>query len=162
MASQSGGNDSGTFDLDRIREIIELMEQHGLGEIDLQSGDDKIRLTRGSVTPVMPAMMPAAVSAMPQTPGGASGGSGSSGGDTAGTITINAPMIGTFYGRPKPDAEPFVKVGDRVTKDQTVCIIEAMKVFNEIPAEVEGEVVEILAADGSAVDFDKPLIRVRN
>jgi acetyl-CoA carboxylase biotin carboxyl carrier protein len=69
-------------------------------------------------------------------------------------------MVGTFYVRPNPDAEPFVKVGDRVTPQTTVCVIEAMKVFNEIPAEISGEIVAVLADNEEAVEYGKPLFRV--
>ena len=69
-------------------------------------------------------------------------------------------MVGTFYSRPNPKAEPYVKVGDRVDTTTVVCIIEAMKVFNEIPAEVRGKIVAILANDGEGVEFDKPLFKV--
>jgi acetyl-CoA carboxylase biotin carboxyl carrier protein len=69
-------------------------------------------------------------------------------------------MVGTFYSRPNPKAEAFVKVGDRVDATTTVCIIEAMKVFNEIPAELRGKIVAVLCEDGEAVEFDKPLFKV--
>jgi acetyl-CoA carboxylase biotin carboxyl carrier protein len=69
-------------------------------------------------------------------------------------------MVGTFYVRPNPKAEPYVKVGDRVDSTTTVCIVEAMKVFNEIPAEIRGKIVAVLCEDGEAVEFDKPLFKV--
>jgi len=75
-------------------------------------------------------------------------------------VVIKSPMIGTFYSRPNPKAEAYVKVGDRVDTTTVVCIIEAMKVFNEIPAETRGQIVAVLAADGEAVDFEKPLFKV--
>ncbi len=154
-----GGKPSGdVFDLERIRQIVELMEQHELSEIDLQQGDDKIRLARGSVAPVyMPAPIahsaPAPIAAPSSAPV-------ATGGDRPGTITIKAPMVGTFYGRANPESEPFVKVGAMVTEDTVVCIVEAMKVFNEIPAECRGKIVEVLVSDQQAVDFGKPLFRV--
>ena len=69
-------------------------------------------------------------------------------------------MIGTFYSRPKPDAESYVKVGDRVTPDKTVCLVEAMKTYNEIPAEVSGVIVAVLVENGDSVDFGRPLFKV--
>ncbi len=152
-----GGKPTGdVFDLERIRQIVELMEQHELSEIDLQQGDDKIRLARGSAAPVyMPAPMAHSAPAPVASPATAA-----VGGDRAGTITIKAPMVGTFYGRANPESEPFVKVGSMVTEDTVVCIVEAMKVFNEIPAECRGKIVEVLASDQQAVDFGKPLFRV--
>ena len=165
----SQGESPDIFDVERIRQIIQLMEDHSLAEVDLQQGDEKIRLSRGGLGPmVMPAAMPAAsaLAAAPASSGGAApaaGGGHGAGGveDHAGTVTIDAPMVGTFYAKPNPESPDFVKVGDRIGPDTIVCIVEAMKVFNEIPAEVSGEVVEIMMSDGTAVDFGKPMIRVR-
>ena len=86
---------------------------------------------------------------------------GSEPADTAGTFTINAPMVGTFYARANPEAEAFVKVGSVVNEETVVCIVEAMKVFNEIPAECRGKIVEVLAEEQQPVDFGKPLFRVQ-
>jgi acetyl-CoA carboxylase biotin carboxyl carrier protein len=148
------------FDVDRIRQIVELMEQHELSEIDLQQGDDKIKLTRGGAAPLVSAPAPAAAppTPMPAAPPPADQPAAEA---DANTITINAPMVGTFYARPNPDAEPFVKVGSVVSEDTVVCIVEAMKVFNEIPAECRGKVVEVLVEDQQPVDFGKPLFRVQ-
>ncbi|MDJ1090965.1 acetyl-CoA carboxylase biotin carboxyl carrier protein [Macrococcoides caseolyticum] len=77
------------------------------------------------------------------------------------TITINAPMVGTFYKSPSPEADPYVKVGDKVTNNSIVCILEAMKLFNEIQAEVSGEIIEILAEDGQLVEYGQPLFKVK-
>lgn len=76
-------------------------------------------------------------------------------------ITINAPMVGTFYKSPSPEADPYVKVGDKVTNNSIVCILEAMKLFNEIQAEVSGEIIEILAEDGQLVEYGQPLFKVK-
>ena len=152
-----GGKPKDVFDVERIRQIIELMEQHDLSEVDLQQGEEKIKLNRGSAAPAYaPAVAAAPVAAAPAAPAAAAGAA-----DTSGTITINAPMVGTFYARANPDSEPFVKVGDTITKDTIVCIVEAMKVFSEIPAECSGKIVEILANDQEAVDYNKPLFRVQ-
>jgi acetyl-CoA carboxylase biotin carboxyl carrier protein len=157
-----GGKPKDVFDVDRIRQIIELMEQHDLSEVDLQEGDEKIRLKRGVDAPMVAAPMAPAVAppaAVPAAASDASGGADS--GAAAGTITINSPMVGTYYAKANPDAEPFVKVGDRVSEDTIVCIVEAMKVFNEIPAECRGKIVEILVTDQEPVDFGKPMFRVQ-
>ena len=159
---KSGGS-TNVFDVTRLREIIELMEEHQLGEVDLQQGEEKIRLSRVSS---QPAPIPVAAPVQPApiaTPAAAAGeaSSGSAGSPSEPGVTIDAPMVGTFYSRPNPESEPFVKVGDRVGPDTVVCIVEAMKVFNEIPAEVSGEVIEVLLSDGQAVDFGKPMVRVR-
>ncbi|MEM9368051.1 MAG: acetyl-CoA carboxylase biotin carboxyl carrier protein [Planctomycetota bacterium] len=163
MASEtpSGGD---VFDIDRIRQIVELMEQHELSEVDLQQADDRIRLMRGSTpTPVpVPAAPPAPAAAAPPAPTApAPASEPEAATKSAGTITINSPMVGTFYARPKPDSDAFVSVGSMVTEDTVVCIVEAMKVFNEIPAECKGKIVEVLASDQEPVDFGKPLFRVQ-
>lgn len=148
-----GGKPMDVFDVERIREIIELMEQHDLSEVDLQQGDDKIKIGRGG-QPVAYAPTPAPVAAAPAATASPSAA------PDAGTITINAPMIGTFYSKANPEAPAFVKVGDRVGPETIVCIVEAMKVFNEIPAECSGTITEILVSDQSPVDFGKPMFRV--
>ena len=78
----------------------------------------------------------------------------------AGMVVIKSPMVGTFYRASGPDASPFIKVGDRIGPDKTVCIIEAMKVFNEIPAGVSGQVVAILVENGAPIEFGQPLVKV--
>lgn len=75
--------------------------------------------------------------------------------------TITAPMIGTFYARPNPDAEPFVQVGTKIAKNETVCILEAMKLLNEVSSEVDGEIIDILVKDGQIIEFGQPLFTVR-
>ncbi|MDB4644864.1 acetyl-CoA carboxylase biotin carboxyl carrier protein [Rubripirellula sp.] len=141
------------FDVQRIREIIELMEEHDLSAVDLQQGDEKIKLNRGGVTPVYSAPPP--VAAAPAVAATAATENADSG-----TITINAPMVGTFYSRANPESAPFAKVGDVVSEDTIVCIVEAMKVFNEIPAECSGKIVEVLVKDQEAIDFGKPMFRI--
>lgn len=146
------------FNTERIREIVELMEQHELTEIDLQQGDDRIKLSRSGAAPVY-APAPAAPPAIAAAPAGSPPPAAASS-EPDNTITINAPSIGTFYSRANPESEPFVQVGQKVSPDTIVCIIEAMKVFNEIPAECSGKIVEILVDDQQSVDFGKPLFRV--
>ena len=148
----------GVFDLDRIVLLVELMKEHDLREVDLQEGEQKIRLARGgkeiayAAPPASsaPAASQPASSAAPSAPAA----------DAANIKQILSPMVGTFYARPNPNAEPFVKVGDHVETTTTVCIIEAMKTFNEIPAEIRGKIVAVLVEDGEHVDTDKPLYKV--
>ncbi|MGB1816060.1 MAG: acetyl-CoA carboxylase biotin carboxyl carrier protein [Rubripirellula sp.] len=144
------------FDVKRIREIIELMEEHDLSAVDLQQGDEKIKLNRGSVSPVYSAPPPVAAAPAAAAPAVAAPAAAAD----AGTVTVNAPMVGTFYSRANPESDPFVKVGDIVSEDTIVCIVEAMKVFNEIPAECSGKIVEVLVKDQEAIDFGKPMFRV--
>ncbi|EMI20729.1 Acetyl-CoA biotin carboxyl carrier [Rhodopirellula maiorica SM1] len=155
--SKGGKQSSDIFDIDRLRMIVELMEEHELSEVDLQQGDEKIKLNRGSAAPVYMPSAAAPASAPVAAPAAAAAATPAA---SANTITIDAPMIGTFYSRANPESEPFVKVGQRVTEDTIVCIVEAMKVFNEIPAECSGTVVEILVNDQQPVDFGKPMFRI--
>jgi len=153
------------FEIDRIRQLIELMEQHGLSEIDLRREDQRIRLRRGpEETAAVPVAAPiatqAAVAAVPATPAPVVE-SGQRAEDDANIVFIKSPMVGTFYGRPNPEADAFVKVGQSISADSTVCIIEAMKLMNEIEAEVSGTLVACLADDGQPVEFDQPIFRIR-
>jgi acetyl-CoA carboxylase biotin carboxyl carrier protein len=148
------------FDVKRLRDLIDLMKEHELHEVDLKQDKQHIRLARGgqivqaspAVAPVAaaPAAAPAAASA-PATGGSA---------DSASIVTIDSPMVGTFYSKANPESAPFVKVGDSVGAETVVCIIEAMKVFNEIMAEVKGEIVAVLVDNEEAVEFGKPLFKV--
>jgi len=147
------------FELDRIRRLIDLMKEHGLTEVDLQQGDQQIRLARGGEPAVAGAAFPAMVPAAPQ-PVAPAAAADSAPADDENIVTINAPMVGTFYSRPNPNSDAYVKVGDHVSNDTTVCIIEAMKVFNEIPAEVSGRVVAILVDDDEPLEFGKPLFKI--
>jgi len=160
-----GGKPRDVFDVERIRQIIQLMEEHDLGEVDLKQGDEKIKLRRGGLAPLAPIAAASPPAAGHTTPSSAVDSGADSGADsetsTAGTITIDSPMVGTFYSRSSPEAEPFVKVGDTVSDETVVCIVEAMKVFSEIPAECSGKIVEILVKDQDPVDFGKPMFRVQ-
>ena len=152
------------FDLDRIRRLIELMKEHDLSEIDLRESEQRIRLARGAtaggvpqfvsplpLTPVPAApLAPAPARSTPAAPEAAE----------TNIVYIKSPMVGTFYSRPNPNSEPFVKVGDYVDETKMVCIVEAMKVFNEIPAEVHGRIIATLVRDEEPVDFGKPLFKV--
>jgi acetyl-CoA carboxylase biotin carboxyl carrier protein len=149
------------FDVDRIRRLIELMKEHDLREIDLKQEDQQIRLCRNLDEPVPRVVTQIAPAPPPQVAAPAAAASGSApAADEANIVYIKSPMVGTFYCRPNPKAEAFVKVGQRVESETTVCIVEAMKVFNEIPAEVAGTIVAVLVEDGEAVDFGKAMFKV--
>jgi acetyl-CoA carboxylase biotin carboxyl carrier protein len=149
------------FEIDRIRRLVELMKEHDLSEVDLRESRQRIRICRGPKDAPRPAYgpPPPAPPPMPAAPV-ADAGPKASPADAANIAVIKSPMVGTFYSRPNPKAEAYVKVGDRVDASTIVCIIEAMKVFNEIPAEMRGKVVAILCEDGEAVEFDKPLFKI--
>lgn len=166
MAEKPSGSED-VFNVDRIRRLIDLMKEYELSEVDLKQSEQQIRLVRGSTAPMMmpTQMMPAQMmpAQMMQSPATASGGSaGAATGDVDGPhiSIIKSPMVGTFYTKGNPKLEPFVKVGSPVTAETTVCVIEAMKVFNEIPAEIRGTIVAILVENEQPVDFGRPLFKV--
>ncbi|HBJ33915.1 MAG TPA: acetyl-CoA carboxylase biotin carboxyl carrier protein [Planctomycetaceae bacterium] len=158
--SDEGAQGGNVFDLDRLRQLIELMESHDLTEINLRQGSEKVQLRRGAEQ-VFAAPAPTVAAPQPVAPSpAASAVAAGPVADGANIVTIKAPMVGTFYARPNPQSETFVKVGQRISADTVICIIEAMKVFNEIPAEISGQVVSVLADDQQAVDFGRPLFKV--
>jgi acetyl-CoA carboxylase biotin carboxyl carrier protein len=151
------------FDVRKIRRLVELMKEHDLTEIDLQQGEVRVQLRRGSSTvPTVigipqAAPLPAPAAAGPLAPGSEAP---AASGDSKGIVLIKSPMVGTFYAAPDPDSPPFVKVGDHIGPETTVCIVEAMKVFNQIPAEASGRVIAVLAENGAPVEFGQPLFKV--
>jgi acetyl-CoA carboxylase biotin carboxyl carrier protein len=152
------------FDVRKIRRLVELMKEHDLSEIDLQQGDVRIQLRRAGVAaqPMIAAApvahLPAPPVAGPPAPESDAPVAAEPKAD-AGTL-IRSPMVGTFYAAPDPDSPPYVKVGDHVGPETTVCIVEAMKVFNQIPAEITGRIVAVLAENGAPVEFGQPLFKV--
>jgi len=150
------------FEIERIRRLVELMEEHDLSEIDLRESRQRIRICRGPKEAPRTAPPPPPPPPPTHVPTSAppAAATSSAAADGPNIVVIKSPMIGTFYSRPNPKSEPYVKVGDRVDTTTVVCMIEAMKVFNEIPAETRGQIVAVLVADGEAVDFEKPLFKV--
>jgi acetyl-CoA carboxylase biotin carboxyl carrier protein len=165
-----------------IRELIKLVDQSSIDEFVYENGDAKIKMkkrlgvtmveqapTQAVLAPVVPqpVQQPAHVQPQPapvehkeptvaevkeeQKPSV----------EDTNLHKITSPMVGTFYQAPAPDADPYVKVGSKVTKDTVVCIVEAMKLFNEIEAEVDGEIVEVLVKDGQLVEYGQPLFLVK-
>ncbi|MFP6902679.1 MAG: acetyl-CoA carboxylase biotin carboxyl carrier protein [Verrucomicrobiia bacterium] len=153
------------MDLKDIKSIVDLMKKNALSEFEMEEGDFKIKLKRDAVgkprkgEPVMvqeapmvlSAATPAAAPAPATTPAAAP--------EPEGT-EVKSPMIGTFYRKPSPDAEAFVEVGAKVNPDTVVCIIEAMKVMNEIKAEVKGTIIEVLMEEGKPVEYGQGLFRI--
>jgi len=137
-----------------IRRLADLLRDYGLTEVEVEREGVRIRLRRDlapapSTGPAIPASSavptPAAIAATPSA-------------SEAHLLTIEAPMVGTFYRSPSPDAQPFVRDGDRVKKGQVVCIIEAMKLMNEIESKVAGRVVKVLVENAQPVEYGQPLI----
>jgi acetyl-CoA carboxylase biotin carboxyl carrier protein len=144
-----------------VRELIDLMKENDLCEIDLRSEESRIKLRRGGqpIATYLPAAAPMTL------PAGGSNAVASPAGEsapkTAGNLkNITSPIVGTFYASPNPDSDPFVKVGSKVNGETVVCIIEAMKVFNEINAGVSGTIAEILLSNGQPVEYGQVIFRV--
>ena len=145
----------------KLRKLLELFRDSDLEEIEVQHSfwhGTRIRLTRSRApSPVAPAApMPIA----PTAPTASTEPAPTEKTDD-GLHEVLSPMVGTFYRSPSPEADPFVSEGDRIESGQTVCIIEAMKIMNEIPADVQGEVVEILVGDGQPVEYNQALFKIR-
>ncbi len=151
------------MDIRKVRALIELVQESGVAELEIKEGEETVRISRfpqGGVNlsgplPMLSALPPSPAAAaqaepaktdpVPAAPARPSG------------HIVRSPMVGTFYRAPSPDAKPFVEVGQRVQADQTLCIIEAMKMLNQIEAEVAGVVSEILVENGQPVEYDQPL-----
>jgi acetyl-CoA carboxylase biotin carboxyl carrier protein len=143
-----------------IKEILELFKDSGVAEMEVQRGENRVRLSRAGteVHDVVPAAAPAAAPA-PQAPPAASPEPAPAAADN--TVTVKSPIVGTFYEASSPDAPPFVKVGDSVVPGQVLCIIESMKLMNEIEAEVAGTIVAKLMENGRPVEYGEPLFSVK-
>lgn len=166
MAKSSENSSEESFDLERLRKLLQLMEKFDVTETSLQKNGESWKIRRGPkhVTVAPQAIAPQAITPAPavaQAPAAAPAPVAAAAPEAkpAG-ITIDAPTVGTFYTSPTPDEPTFVNVGSVVQPDTVVCIIEAMKVFNQIPAEKTGKIVEVLVENGAAVDFGQPLYRI--
>ncbi len=155
------------FDVRKIRRLVEMMKEYDLSEIDLQQGDVRIQLRRACAAPPMvmaaPAAGPALSSVVPHPsgrPAPESAAPEEAAGKPKGVLLVRSPMVGTFYAAADPESPPYVKVGDHVGPETTVCIVEAMKVFNQIPAEVAGRIIAVLVENGAPVEYGQPLFKV--
>jgi len=147
------------FDVRRVRRLVELMKEGDLNEIDIRDADTRIQLRRGTDPVVAAAAPPAAAVPVPAAaPPPAAADQPKI--DEAHIAVIKSPIVGTFYAAPNPESPPFVKVGDHVGPETSVCIVEAMKVFNQIPAEVSGKITSVLVENGQPVEFGQPLFKV--
>ena len=163
-------SDRSRLDLDEIRAIIRLATEADIAELVVEAAHVKVHVkkTAGAAPVTAPAAISAALpggtAAAPPGAGGhgavSSDGARPAGEGAARYVPIVAPMVGTFYRAPKPDVPPFVNEGDVVQTGQTVCVLEAMKMFNEIPSEVAGRIVRVLAENGAPVEYGQPLFLV--
>jgi len=165
-ADEASTRADGPFSLSALRELVELMEKHGLTEVSLKTGETQWKLRRGPEVVPGYAAFPAAYAppppaqAAPPTAPAATPAAGAPPAAQEG-ILIKSPTVGTFYAAAGPDDPPFVTVGTRVEPDTIVCLVEAMKVFNQIPAEVSGVIAEVLVKNGDSIEFGQPLFRVK-
>ncbi|MBN8641067.1 MAG: acetyl-CoA carboxylase biotin carboxyl carrier protein [Flavobacteriales bacterium] len=156
------------MDLKEIQNLIKFVSNSGVAEVKLETGDIKItiRTTLEGNTPDITYVQQAPVQqamtqvAAPAQPAAAPVAAAPVADDNAKYVTIKSPMIGTFYRKPAPDKAPFVEVGASIGKGDVLCVVEAMKLFNEIEAEISGKIVKILVDDMSPVEFDQPLFLV--
>ena len=149
------------MDLRKIKKLMELLEESGIAEIEVKEGEESIKLSRNTsslATPVQQVMQQPVFAPQQQSTEDA---------DSASTIketkesenknTVNSPMVGTFYASASPESKPFVTVGQTVKKGDTLCILEAMKMMNQVQAETDGKILEILVDNAEPVEFDQPL-----
>jgi acetyl-CoA carboxylase biotin carboxyl carrier protein len=148
------------MDIRKVKKLIELLEESGISEIEISEGEESVRISRypkpGTMTMApasmiaAPAPAPAAATAAPAAPPPA----------PARGQQVTAPMVGTFYSGPAPGAKPFVEIGSEVKPGDTLCVIEAMKMMNQIESEFAGRVVSVLVENGSPVEFGQPLFAI--
>ena len=151
------------FDVATVRTLMEMMSAHDVGELDLAEGDEKIRIRRGPRVVAGVATAPVALPAAVSAPAPAATGAGTTAAPTAPTrnlIEIKSPTVGTFYSSRDPQSPPFVTAGSKVTPTTVVCLIEAMKVFNDVQAECAGSIVEVCVKNKDFVEYNTVLFRV--
>jgi acetyl-CoA carboxylase biotin carboxyl carrier protein len=154
------------MDFDEITRILEMMREHELSEFELERDNLKLRIRKhaGHVAAVPHAHPPAAAPVPPPAvaaPSAAGGAALTPADEDVELVIIKSPIVGTFYRAPEPGARPYAEDGDRVKKGQVLCIIEAMKLMNEINAEVDGEVVKVYVENGQAVQYGERLFAIR-
>lgn len=148
------------MDVKKIESLAKLMKETGLTGLELVEEGQQLRLERQVEVVAAPVAAPAPAAPVPATGAEALGVTHEEPAPVKEGTLVLAPTVGVFYSAPSPDARPFVEVGDQVKKGDTLCIIEAMKLMNEIPAEVDGTVAEICVGNGQVVEFNQPLFRI--
>lgn len=146
------------MEMNELKSLIEFMNENGLAELEIEQEGKKVRLVKFGGGLREMAAMPAYMPVVPGAPAGIAQQAAPA--QPSNIVDVKAPMVGTFYRSPSPDSDPFVEVGAQVNHDTTVCIIEAMKVMNEIHAEVSGKIVEVLVENGQPVEYGQPLFKV--
>ena len=151
------------MDFGELKELIRILEDSSLAELEIEQDDRRIRLSKQTSGMMMaqPAMHPAPAPSAAPAGGPAPDASGEEDAVDEGLLMVESPMVGTFYSAPAPGEDPFIKPGDTVAADTTVCIVEAMKIMNEVAAKVSGKVERVLVENGDPVEFGQPLFAVR-
>jgi acetyl-CoA carboxylase biotin carboxyl carrier protein len=146
------------MDIRKVKKLIELLEESGIAEIEINEGEESVRISRyGTGAPAAPAPVQYAAAPMAEAPTAAAAVAETKDDDVPSGHTVNSPMVGTFYTAPSPGAKDFASVGDSVSEGDTICIIEAMKILNQIEADKSGTIKAILVENGQPVEFGQPL-----
>jgi acetyl-CoA carboxylase biotin carboxyl carrier protein len=146
------------MDLRKLKKLIDLVQESGIGELEITEGEERVRISRaGTGTPMVMATHPHMMMAAPGAPAPAAPAAAPEAPPAPAGHTLKSPMVGTFYRSPSPGAPSFVEVGQAVAKGQTLCIIEAMKLLNEIESDAAGTVKAILVENGQPVEYGQPL-----
>ena len=149
------------MDIRKIKKLIELVEESGINEIEISEGEESIRINKGGTMVAAPVMQAAPMAApAPVAPAAAPATAPAEAASAPAALSghiVRSPMVGTFYASPSPDAPSFVEVGQHVNAGDTLCIVEAMKMMNQIEADKSGVIKEILAQNEDAIEFDQPL-----
>ena len=158
------------MDLRKLKKLIDLVQESGIAELEITEGEERVRIARGGAVTVTPLGAPAAVPLAPaaagapaaaaQAPAAAAPAAGSELPAGAEGHAVKSPMVGTFYRAPAPDAKPFVEVGGVVKEGQIICVIEAMKLMNEIEADKDGVVKAIMVENAQPVEYGEPLMMI--
>jgi acetyl-CoA carboxylase biotin carboxyl carrier protein len=147
------------MDIRKVKKLIELLESSDIAEIEIKEGEEAVRISRGTAATIAPVAYSPGTIPNVSTPIASPMGAEAAAPDTKGKI-IQSPMVGTFYRAPSPSSPPFVEIGKHVKVGDPVCIVEAMKMMNQIEADHAGVVEAILIEDGEPVEFDQPLITI--
>lgn len=144
------------MDLRKLKKLIDLVQESGIAELEITEGEEKVKIVKGGLVITAPAAVPVAAAEARPAPAAAPAAAAEAEAAQEGHV-VKAPMVGTFYRSPSPDAKPFVEVGQAIKEGDTICIIEAMKLMNEIEADASGTVKAILVENGQPVEYGQPL-----
>ena len=152
------------MDLRKLKTLIDLVSESNVSELEITEAEGKVRIVKGGVAPAMapvmaPVALPVVAAPAPEAAAGAAPAAAPVQAEAAGHA-VKSPMVGTFYRAASPGAKPFVEVGSQVKEGQTICIIEAMKILNEIEADKSGTVTQVLCENGQAVEYGQPLLMI--